>query len=161
MSRPIEGDPISWMRELVARWLGDDQAGPGLLVRWLQGYGLPPVGHDEEPYLWLLRGIPPGADRDNVEEAFANRVAKLLDEKPDETRLGERPDQLLYNLYHLCAGLQRPDELGERLYAVFTRGKLKGEWRGVDLRYALLGALISNQVDARLLPVWEAMLEGR
>jgi hypothetical protein len=153
--------PEQWMRDMLSAWLAREDWKPEQLLDWLQGYGLPPVGHDDDPFLWVLRGLPEADERHPAETALANRVAKVLDEvKPDVTQPGDRPDELLYNLFMLCAGLSCPDQLADPLYEVFKRRKLKGEWLGVDVRDALGAALTSNQLDSRLQPVWETMLEG-
>ncbi|MCI0488513.1 MAG: hypothetical protein L0229_18145 [Blastocatellia bacterium] len=147
------------MRKMLGEWLAREDWQPRQLIDWLQGYDLPPVGHGEEPYLWLLRGLPPADERYEAEIKLASRVARILEDKPDEKRPGTRPDEVLYNLFMLCAGLNCADQLARPLYGVFKRGVLKGEWLGVDLRYALQTALILNQVDDRLYPVWKTMLE--
>ncbi len=149
------------LREMLAEWLAREEWHPQQLIEWLQGYDLPPVGHDDEPYLWLLRGLPVANERYEAEVELANRVARILEDEPDRKRPGTRPDQVLYNLFMLCAGLSCPDQLADSLYGVFQRGVLEGEWLGVDLRYALQIALILNQSDDRLLQEWEAKLDSR
>jgi hypothetical protein len=116
------------------------------------------VGQDDEPYLWLLRGLPEADERYAAEKKFASRLAVFLREKPDVKRPGKRPDQVLYNLLMLCAGLSCADELADPLYEVFERGQLKGTWRGVDVRSALKPGLFSNQRDSRLFATWEKLL---
>ena len=149
------------MRDLLGSWLQDKAWESKVLVRWLQGYDLPPVGTADEPYLWLLRGLPLGRNRRPAESELARRIAKILAGHPDEGGAGDRPEQVLFNLLKLCAGLSCPDELADLLYAMYQRGKLAGEWLGQDLRDALIGALVTNQIDARLEAVWQAMLVGK
>lgn len=152
--------PLGWMRRLVIPWLERQDWRPEDLADWLQGYGLPPVGSSEEPYVWLLRGLPEGAERYPLEAEFARRAAKLLEGEPDRVPAGRRPQRLLQNLLMLCAGLSCRDELAEPLYAIFQRAALGGQWQGQDLRRALLAALVMNQRDNRLQAVWEAMSRG-
>jgi hypothetical protein len=128
---------------------------------WLQGYYLPPVGHDDYPFVWMHRGLFLIEDRYEAETELARRMARVLRERPDVSRPGTRPDELLFNLFMLCASLSYPKELGEPLLAVHERRALRGEWLGTDLRVSLTAALISNQIDKRLLPAWQAMIEGR
>jgi len=153
------------MQQMLSEWLAREAWDSGQLMEWLQGYGLPPVGHDEEPYVWLLRGLPLADERHRAETTLATRIARVLEDRPDVKRPGRRPDQLLYNLLMLCAGLSCPDQLAEPLEGVLKRSVikdgLKGEWLGVSLRYALQRALILNQVDGRLLPDWEVLMSGR
>jgi hypothetical protein len=158
----IDEDRInSRIREMLSEWIAREDWEPLQLIDWLQGYGMPAIGHDEEPYLWLIRGLPPENERYEVETKLSTRVRAILESKPDENRPGTRPDQVLYNLLMLCAGLSCPDQLADPLYAILERGVLKGDWLGVDLRYALQVALILNQSDNRLLPDWRAALENR
>lgn len=127
---------------------------------WLQGHRLPPVGHDEDAFVWILRGLLCADERGAAEAEMARRLARVLDEQPDVTRPGLRPDEMLYNLFMLCAGLGLPEVLGEPLLAVYGRRALSGKWMGTDLRVALTAALIPNQVNKALLPVWQSMVDG-
>jgi hypothetical protein len=156
-----EDEPVLLLRKVLCAWLGQSAWSPNQILRWLEGYDLPPVGHEDEPHLWLLRGLPLAEDRSRAETILAARIAGVLDKQPDVQRPGTRPDQILYNLLMLCAGLSCPDQLAEPLYAMFKRKQLKGEWVGIDHRSSLRAALTENQVDNRLQPVWEGMLEGR
>ena len=72
--------------------------------------------------------------------------------------MSKRPEQVLYNLLMLCAGLSCSNELADPLFNLLQRHALQGKWRGIDLRTALKAALISNQRDLRLLPFWEDAL---
>lgn len=153
--------PLTWMRKLVIPWLQCEEWQPQQLIDWLQGYGLPPVGHEDSPYQWILRGLPLGAERHRAEQTLALRAAQLLDGQPDVKPVGTRPNEVLYNLLYLCAGLSCPDQLAEPLYAIFRRNKLSGQWFGEDLRSCLRSALIENQIDSRLKVVWEAHLANQ
>jgi len=159
MADEMEDKLVLRMRRMLGEWLAREDWEPRQLIDWLQGYDLPPVGHDEEPYLWLLRGLPIANERHQAETRLACRVAKVLEGKPDKSSPGTRPDEVLYNLFMLAAGLGCPHQLTNPLYEIFERGVLKGKWLGVDLRQALQAALILNQLDNRLQPVWESMVE--
>lgn len=161
MSEVVEDGPVQWIRTVLGEWLERGDWEPEQLIDWLQGYKLPPVGHDDEPFLWLLRGLPVADERYRVEVELARRVSKLLGDEPDVKRPGDRPDQVLYNLFMLCAGLSCPEQLADPVYDVYKRRALKGEWLGIDVRDALQAALIFNQIDNRMQSVWEAMIEGQ
>jgi hypothetical protein len=151
-------DPRGNLQRLLLPWLSHPSTEP--LEDWLQGYGLPPVGHDEEPYIWLLRGLPRGKGRHDAEQELSSQLARVLQREPDRHRPGRRPEQMLYNLLMLCAGLSTSTELAEPLDAMFQREVLAGHWQGHDVRDALLLALIHNQPDARWGPVWSQLLAG-
>ena len=153
-------DLVESMQKKIIKWLNNDNEHLNLLVDWLQGVGFPPFGHDEEPYKKLLYGIPVGPDRNKVECKFSARVRKLLESKPDIYSIGERPEQLMYNLLMLCSGLSCPDYLADPLYEMLERGKLQGEYLGFDLSVALWSALIDNQIDNRLQNKWQEMLNN-
>ncbi len=161
-----EGKQAREMGERMRVWL-DGPADSSRLVEWLQGHGFPPVGYADEPYLWLLRGIesiagmaPTSARDQTYSELFCERIARLLDERPDEQRPGVRPEQVLYNLFLLCAGLKCPDCLADPLSRILARGKLNGSYLGVDLREALRSALAENQIHERMREEWLAMIRG-
>jgi hypothetical protein len=153
-----QNESIERMRQIVCDWLASENWSTSKLVDWFQGYDLPALGHEEEPYLWLLRGIPDDAERYQTEKKLATRAAVFLREQPDVKRPGQDPDQVLYNLLMFCAGLSSAHELADPLFEFLERRRLEGKWRGVDLRTALKSALITNQRDARLVPVWEESL---
>lgn len=147
------------VHNLLVAWLDRDDWRAEELIRWLQYFDFPPVGHDEEPYKWLLRGLRPQEGALRAE--FAQRVAAVLEARPDVKRPGKRPEQVLYNLLLLSAGLKQPRRLAEPLRAMLERGKLDGHWQGVQLRSCLREALTENQTDGSLLPIWRAMLYKR
>jgi len=155
-------DPlIREMQQLVGSWLEQGDWQQQQLIDWLQGFGLPSARYEDEPFQWLLRGVPLAAERYRAEREFARRAAALLDDQPDVHPVGRRPNEVLYNLLELCAGLSVADYLADPLYAMFDRQALAGEWRGIDLRSTLRRALISSQKDNRLEPVWQDMLSGK
>jgi hypothetical protein len=151
------GGSVDWMRNLLVPWLELGEWDRAEFIAWLEGRGIPAIGHDEEAYVWILRGLPLGADRYDAEKKLAKRAAEILRGQPDVARPGKRPKRVLYNLLLLCAGLGCPAELADPLYDMYARGKLQGEWNGQDLRACLRDALIENQADDRLLPLWERM----
>ena len=142
-------------------WLRQEDWQPQQLIDWLEGHKLQRVGYEDEPYVWILRGLPLGDERCWAETRLAQRVATVLEDEPDVKKPGKRPEQVLFNLFMLCAGLNCPDELNKPLRQVLGRKALKGEWLGVDLRYTLQGALTWNQLDRHLESVWDAMLSGK
>lgn len=145
----------------LALWLNQQSWEIQELIDWLQGYTLPPVGHDEEPFVWILRGLFLNDDRYKAESELAFRLVKLMESDAGSILLSKRPNQVLYNLFMLCAGLSYPKVLGEALYSIYERQSLEGEWLGVDLRDALQLALVTNQIDNRLQSVWQCMLNGQ
>jgi hypothetical protein len=162
-----QSEPLEEMRKSLQDWLSSADWKPTRLIRWLEGFDLPAFGHMEEPYIWLLRGLPPGGDRFRAETALALRAAALLDAEPDRSPVGERPERVLYNLLMLCTGLSCPDQLAEPLWRMYLRvrerregNRLERNWRGFSLRGALRSALVENQLDNRMERVWFSMLEG-
>lgn len=148
------------MRKILEETLALPEGGPERLQRWLQGLGLPPLTSDEEPYLWLLRGLAKVNDRAQAERTLAAWTADILEQQPDVTPLGRMPDRLLYNLFFFAAGLARPSELWEPLLGVYERRALDGSYLGYAHRRNLVRALSRNQADARLEEVWLSMATG-
>lgn len=143
----------------LVRWIDSQPEHTAQLIAWLQGYDFPPVGHDDEPYLWLLRALARCRNRYHYESALAQHAARLVDAAPDTNPVGTRPAQYLYNLLMLCAGLSCPDHLTEPLSRMYNRRQLTGVWQGIKLADALGSALTENQLDNRLRPEWLAMLD--
>src|SRR5436309_11005637 len=71
----------------------------------------PPPSSTLFPYTTLFRSIPEADERYPAKKEFARRVAALLNEQPDVKPTGKRPEQVLYNLLMLCAGLSCSNEL--------------------------------------------------
>jgi len=157
MAEPL----IQEMQQLVGQWIEKNDWRTQELIDWLQGFGLPSARYEDEPFQWLLRGVPLAGERHHVEREFALRAATLLREQPDTRPVGRRPNEVRYNLLELCAGLGVPDYLADPLYEMFERRALEQVWRGIDLRVSLRRALIANQKDNRLENVWQDMLSGR
>ena len=156
-------EPTQWMQEMMIPWLCSENLELGRLVDWLSGRGLPPVGHEEEPYHWILRGIAVPGDRarDFLERSLAERLAVVLGEQPDIAALTEgNPNEFLRNLYWTCSGLQRHSVLGEPLWGAYKRlrhTKLPGA-----VRDSLQAAMVHNQVDPikPLREIWEPMVKN-
>ena len=163
----VEGPLVARLRKRLEAWLDRKNWKTAKLLDWLKGYELPAVGHDEEPYVWLLRALSRSDESHRREMAL--RLAHLLNEKrPYQHVNGEYDDEFLYNLFYLCSGLRRRDELGEPLYQVYKffneneRGQaLLSERSRYNLSGALRDALIMNQVDQQFSEVWEGMIEGQ
>ena len=154
---PAAPERTRWMQELMIPWLWTDQLELERLYDWLRGGGLPPVGYDDEPYQWLLRGIAiHGPARDHLEKRFAERLSILLGEEPDVV-MRDGGEDFLRNLYWTCAGLRRPSYLAEHLWQAYRRLK-RTKLRG-DVKDALQAALIQNQFGAsKPLEIWEKMV---
>jgi transcriptional regulator with XRE-family HTH domain len=158
---PAAPERTRWMQELMIPWLWEDKLDVDRLIGWLQGVGLPPVGTDEEPYKWLLRGIAvSGPAQDMLEKRLAERLAVVLGEEPDiEPIVRGSQDDFLINLYWTCAGLRQWGHLGEQLWQTYRRVKYTKP-RGA-VRDALQGALVNNQYGEikPLKEIWEPMIE--
>jgi hypothetical protein len=150
-------DPREDMRELLGDWASKPVPDTDRLVDWLEGYGLPPGVH-AVPYIQILDGLV-GIEK-KLKNEFVVRVAAFLKTEPDRIRPGDRPDEVLFNLLRLCAGLGRGDLLEAPLRAMLLRERLSGKFDGMDLRFALRDALINNQNGPSLFEVWQKMFRG-
>jgi hypothetical protein len=147
------------MRQRMETWLKQDEPPLAPLCDWLQGYDVPPAGHDLEPFEWILRGIPPGPERHPSEIHLGRAIARLLAPGPHEIPALDRPEEVTYNALKLAAAIGPQRELGCALRELLHAESLSGEWHGADLRRCLLDALIENQFDRKLEPLWSEMLD--
>lgn len=147
---------VSAFSRYVANWLHAAQDNPDQLVRWLQGFDLPPVGHMEEPYTWILRGLPD--DDVEAEVPLANVLGTLLANFGHQLNSVPLADDFATNLFYLCANVSAPDVLCSGLRAVLEKLETNSIVLGPRSRSALLDALIVNQVDNSLEPLWLAFL---
>jgi hypothetical protein len=158
----LEDTPVGWVSAILLPWLDRRDRNLADLEGWLRESGLPPVGHADEPYLWLLRALPLGADRPRYESEMARSAADLIDSIASRQRGAEVTDRQLYNLLLLSAGLRGRETLGESLLRFLASGMVAGrEYNGSPLGDALCSALIANQPDNRLESVWRSMCEGQ
>lgn len=155
------GDPRKWMQRAVAAWLekNDWPEQRVTLTNWLRGYGLPPVGSEEEPYAWLLYGLPLGPDRPLSQQRFATLLSRLLDEQPDCNWRFEEREDALYNLFLVSAGLEWSETLAGPLDRVLDRVRDKPDNLSLKARDGLLAALIRAQADTRHESMWMEMIE--
>jgi hypothetical protein len=152
-------DPVGQIRDTLSKYLAEEERSPEPLLHLLEGRGLPPVGDQEEPYIWLLRGLPERKSSHQIaRRRLADTLAAILDREPDIQPLGRIPERLLYNLLLLSSSLRCPRELAGSLLQIWYRSQLQGRWQGLDLRVALMDALTANQIDESLWEEWERML---
>ena len=168
MDDEIEDSAVRDMRRQLKTWLARKDSAPEQLISWLQGEGLPPSNIQQEPYAWVLDGLPLADERYLAETRLARRIAHLLKTQPDKQPLDERRSEWLYNLLMLCAGLSCPTELADELHAMFMRRQLPAaaapmaaSLECIRLPQALESALITNQRDARMRDVWLSMVRER
>jgi hypothetical protein len=154
-----EDSPLVWMQQLIGDWLQQESWHSSDLLNWLQGFSLPPVGQDEEPYLWILRGLPLGDRRYKFEVELATRLATIIDDVEQVSFFGRSgSEKLAYNILMLAAGVSSPEQLADPLVRLFELDIVRGEWLGLDIRYCLQSALSENQLDDRLFDDWKRML---
>jgi hypothetical protein len=168
MDDGIEDFAVRDMRRQLNSWLARKDSEPEQLISWLRGEGLPASDIQQEPYAWVLDGLPLADERYLAETRLATRIARLLQTQPDKQALDERRSEWLYNLLMLCAGLSCPTQLADELHAMFMRRQLPAtttligkSLESIRLPQALESALITNQRDARMRAVWLSMIRER
>lgn len=152
---------VEIVRARVLPWLEDTRYNPNRLEKWLNGIGLGAVGSETQPYEWLLRSLPLGADRSVAASELAARTARLLSRNPSDRLLGLGAEKAVYNALALAAGLADGEQLAEALQAILRERALDGDYEHSNLRAELRVALILNQVDDALLRDWWTMLLGQ
>lgn len=137
----------------------------------LQGTNIPaviPADYPSEPFDYIIQGLwatdlPP----DSIVLA-AERAKSLLEQRLDRAADMSSLQDLFFNLFSLCAELNRPELLSDSLRAVYHDQEVLYETSGGQspqlfherVRGALRSALISNQIDDALIPCWEKMYSG-
>ncbi len=157
MKAEYPDNPVGWARRAVDQWLVLAPVNrEARLVRWLQNYD-EAADWGDEPYIWILNSLPPGADGADARKAMAEAIQAVLARRPNVEPLGKHREQLLYNLLQLAAAIYRPNRLWQPLLELLNRRKLAGEFLGSDLRASLRAALIGNQGDGQLAELWLRM----
>ncbi len=153
--------PAEEMGQNIKNWLEKPAPTPGpdwQLREWLQGYGLPVVEGQYEPYYWILRGLETISELNKPESRFCNLLSKFLEQKPDERSTSRRDKQVLYNALMLSACLHCPKCLAKPIHDMHDRRAVKGRWLNFDLGDALLMAMIENQVDRSYEGHWLSLM---
>ncbi len=138
-----EHDPLSTLRTRLREAVELPDPSFMKLCRLLEGYDFPPIGHEDEPFLPLIRAASRGdADANRMlQTKLALCLMALLHTQPDSTR----SPRLLYNLIKLCAVLERAYLLVE-LRAMQQRGVLKE--RGATYAGITLDCVLHEAIDA-------------
>src|ERR1700687_508395 len=128
---------VERIRHVLQDWLGSEPPDFAILVHWLEGFSLPATG-EEEPYLLLLQGL--FGIENYADRVFTLRIVQFLESSPDVNRPGNSPDEVLFNLFRLCANYSRPLHLARPLQAILSRQQVSGAFEGTDLRAVLRDA---------------------
>lgn len=152
-------EPAEMMRFRVQKWF---KAGSSVdqFIRWLEGYDLPPVNPEEEPFRWLLRGLPLGAERPRIRRKFSELIVELCQKRVDVDPPSPRPDDFLFSFFSFAGGLDDPQLLAGPLSTVYER-LIERNHLNVEVRDALTGALVRNQKDNRFESDWMTFLAKR
>ncbi len=153
-----EGGAVGVMRSRIRHWLSAS-APSQVLKDWLKGAGLPAVGHEEEAFRWILRGLPIGAARTAAVATMARGSAELLEQRPDLSGTCGTGGYL-YNLLQLSAALETPTALAGPLLALYHR-LLDRSHLEPEVREALTAALIRNQQGQEMKSEWWSFLVER
>lgn len=153
------GEATAAFRARICLWVG--RGAPSRQLRdWLNGEGLPATSLDEEPFRWILRGLPLGEERRKVVAIVAGRVREAIEEEPEQSVATDQERNYLYNLLQLGSGLESPELLWGPLLAMYERAcRLRVSFDS-ESRNALAAALIRNQGGQQLREVWSRMLGG-
>jgi hypothetical protein len=155
------GEILADVRAAFDEWIESDDASGSTTEAWIRGHLLPAIGYDHPPFVWTVRCLEADpASRANRELEIAARLRPLLKEIPREAENPRVEDRFLYNLFNLCAEIAVDEKLFEPLNAILDRVQETGYVLRPSAQGALRDALIANQIDNRLWPVWEAMLKG-
>ena len=158
---------------------------PEDVLFWMKGQGLPPVGHSEEFYIWLWRGIEQFGEeaKEKITGDFARKLAECRQGIHDILMQSERPErfekvenyrgQVAANLWTLMALLRQPSHLGPVVDDAVAR--LPGTWlskkTGIErddnllwyVRERLVNAAVLNQhhEGRDYVPEWKKMIDGK
>jgi|GEM_PF-6240766 len=142
-------EDVLTMRAALLQYLESNSTTGGKFLEWLQGH-LPISSSSEEPYVWILRGLPTtGVEREIARCKLGQWVARFLDNEPEIHRPGQRPDQIIHNLLMLAASLAPLPELISSLNCLFNRlvdnpAALDREYRGFSMAASLRTAMVEN-----------------
>ncbi len=151
-------DPVEWMRELVLPYLDGAEPDPARMTAWLSGEGLPPVGDEEDPYLWIARALP------KSDAKTRNAIVGVLDKLLNAVFHRPAPDnRYIVNLLRLTAEVGEEafsHTLAARLNSLYDWLSTKNSgWRRAELS-AFRDALVRHQRDNLRVPEWFRMIKN-
>ena len=154
----VSANPVNWVRSKLIEYLDLDERDPERLAAWLSGRHLPPIGDEEEPWVWLARAVPKADTKRRMAliDALDTLLARVEKTAP-------REDRYLVNLFRLTA------EVGEETFSQALHGRLHSiyEWvhtghshlRRAELS-ALRDSLIRHQTNVFYCDEWFRMIEN-
>jgi transcriptional regulator with XRE-family HTH domain len=153
----LTADPVQWVRDMLLPYL--DRRGPARqMADWLSGRDLPPVGDEQEPYVWLAWALPKG------DVKLRNSIIVIIEELLSETysKPSSGQSRYLVNLLRLTA------ELGEETFSHAISLKLNSiyewvctghsGWQRAELS-ALRDAVIRHQTGQERVEQWFNMID--
>jgi transcriptional regulator with XRE-family HTH domain len=146
-------EPIRWIQQQLFPWL-EKRADDQLLLEWLQGKGLPPVGDQDPPYVWVIRAIEVEGPESRHLALLKGWLAKLVPEAISSARVLESPDEFLVGLFSLAAVFRVPELFDEPLARIQQQIAADPNCLSETSKAALLSAIIRNQADGTLKSLW-------
>ena len=146
--------------ELIEAWAARQDTTSAELIEQLYAYTIPRQDAYEEPFQSILDGIYWSTRRPSLEDFYAERLSKLIIELLAGEDPGRRPHDLLYNIFMLAVGLQRPAVLGPVLQDIYFNklSKLRaicGSKFDIRILNSLRTALTVNQHNRAMWPLWQ------
>lgn len=153
-------DGTAEVRRRLIEWLTSSDDSPETTEAWIHGYKLPAIVDADPPFVSIVEGFRAAPSRQQLEETLAQRLKPLLERLPRTVENQRLENHFLYNLFNLCAAIAVRNELFPPLKAVCERASMALPNWGQGAKDALREALVANQIDNQLWPVWEGMLKG-
>lgn len=105
---------ITWMQQWFSKWMAKDEDFRAAdLMEALGGNDFLTFGYEDDPYLWIWRGMPPkGRARAKALDLLVQAAKIILAARPPElVPVWRFKDKMQYNLFSLCALLKSYDLL--------------------------------------------------
>ena len=153
-------EPVRWVQQKLLPWLGSSPSGDLMLVEWLQGRGLPPVGDFDPPHVWIVRAIEIEGPESRHLALLRGWLALQIPVALKVARGLDDPNAFLTGLFNLAAVFPMPELFWEPLRALYQELKTGAAEMRDEAKSAFLGALIRNQQTFELKSEWLETIES-
>jgi transcriptional regulator with XRE-family HTH domain len=152
-SEPIP-EAVRWVQRRLFPWLQSHPESDHMLVDWLQGRGLPPVGDEDPPHVWIIRSVEVEGPESKHRALLVGWLARYLPIAIETAKELQDPDGFLVGVFSLAATFRTPALFSEPIQEICSRLYGNPDLLSETAQAALLTAVIRNQLSPMLKEEW-------
>lgn len=153
-------EAVRWVQQKLLPWLGSHPEGDPMLIEWLQGRGLPPLGDFDPPHVWIVRAIGIEGPGSRHLALLRGWLARQIPAALRIARPLNDPNGFLTGLFNLAAAFHLAELFWEPLHTLYLDLRAGAEDMPEEAKAAFLNALVRNQQSFELKSQWLETIES-